>query len=255
MASMFYEPALAILKAVPGRQMSASEVRKRILAEYPELKWGGTQGPVRAMLLTAAEKGTPIKQVPGLKPPRFYYDASEPAACVAPPEPSEEEVLEAAFQKVNSELKAQLLKRICAMDDADFEVLVNRLVSRLGFGEDVTTPKNNDHGIDGYIFGDRLGLNVICVQAKKFVGHNVQRPQIDAFIGALEGRDGVFVTTSGFSPEARQKAAKTGSTSKIALIDGDQLVEFMIEYNLGVQDAGRVYTLKKIDEDFFNEFS
>lgn len=255
MASMLYEPALAILKAEGGKPMGASEVLHRILAEYPELKWGGTQGPVRAMLLKAAAQVTPIKQVPDVKPPKFYYDASVSSVGATPPEPSEEEVLDAAFQKVHSELKEQLLNRLCKMDDTDFEVLVNRLLSRLGFGDAVTTAKNNDHGIDGYIFGDRLGLNVICVQAKRYDGHNVQRPAIDAFIGALEGRDGVFVTTSGYSPEARAKASKTGSNSKIALIDGNQLVEFMIECNLGVQDTGRVYTLKKIDEDFFCEFS
>jgi restriction system protein len=252
---MFYEPALAILKSEGGRPLRASEVKQRILTEYPDLEWGGTQGPVRAMLLKAAEQGTPIKQVPDSKPPRFYYDESGSSEYAIPPEPSDEEALETAFQKLHSELKLKLLERLRDMEDDDFEVVVNRLVSRLGFGEAVTTKKNNDRGIDGYIFADRLGLNVICVQAKRYQdGQNVQRPAIDAFIGALEGRNGVFVTSSGFSPGARQKAEKTGSNSKIALIDGKQLVEYMIEFNLGVQDTGRVYTLKKIDEDFFADF-
>lgn len=205
--------------------------------------------------MSAAGNGTPIRMVQGLKPPRFYYsEAAAAAPSGAPiPDASPEEIMEEAYCRADRALRDELLSRIVKMDDASFEVLVNNLISRMGFGRAETTQASHDGGIDGYIYGDRLGLNVICVQAKRYDGHNVQRPEIDRFIGALEGRDGVFVTSSGFSPEARRKAEKPCCNSKIALIDGEMLVGFMIEYNVGVQDAGKTFVLKRLDMDYFEE--
>lgn len=253
---MFYEPSLEILKAESGRSLRVCEVSRLIKERHPELHWDGGDGPVRALLMSAAGNGTPIRMVQGSKPPRFYYSEVDTLSSSSPakiPDASPEEIMEEAFCRADRALRDELLARVLKMDDADFEVLVNNLISKMGFGRAETTQPSHDGGIDGYIYGDRLGLNVICVQAKRFDGHNVQRQDIDRFIGALEGRDGVFVTSAGFSPEARKKAEKTCTNSKIALIDGEQLVGFMIEYNVGVQDVGKPYTLKRVDSDYFDD--
>lgn len=256
MASMFYEPCVEILKTAGGTAMRVFEISREIKKNYPSLHWDGGDGPVRALLMSAAGNGTPIRMVQGSKPPRFYYsetDAASLAMKVKIPDASAEEIMEEAFCRADRALRDELLSRIIKMDETDFEILVNQLISQMGFGRAETTQPSHDRGIDGYIYGDRLGLNVICVQAKRYDGHNVQRQEIDRFIGALEGRDGVFVTSSGFSPEARKKAEKTCTNSKIALIDGEQLVGFMIEYNVGVQEVGKTYTLKRVDTDYFDE--
>ncbi len=254
MASMFYEPCVEILKAASGKEMRVFEVEKQIREKYPDLHWNGGDGPVRALLMSAAGNGTPIRMVQGVKPPRFYYcETAVTATNVQIPEASPEEIMEEAFGRADRALRDELLARVTKMSDTSFEFLVNNLISRMGFGKAETTQQSHDRGIDGYIYGDRLGLNVICVQAKRYDGHNVQRPEIDRFIGALEGRDGVFVTCSGFSPEARRKAEKPCCNSKIALIDGEMLVGFMIEFNVGVQEVGKSYMLKRLDTDYFDE--
>lgn len=256
MASMFYQPCLEILQSSAGNPLRVCEVSKKIKENYPQLKWAGGDGPVRALLMSAAGNGTPIRMVQGSSPPRFYYSEAESSSSGTDgkiPDASPEEIMEEAFCRADRALRDELLVRVKKMDETDFELLVNDLISRMGFGRAETTEPSGDRGIDGYIYGDRLGLNVICVQAKRYDGHNVQRPEIDRFIGALEGRDGVFVTCSGFSPEAKKKAEKTCTNSKIALVDGEQLVGFMIEYNVGVQDIGKPYTLKRVDSDYFDE--
>ena len=256
MASIFYEPCLEILKSANGSAMRVFEISREIKKRYPDVHWMGGDGPVRALLMSAAGNGTPIRMVQGEKPPRFYYseaDAHAPAMQMRIPDASPEEIMEEAFCRADRALRDELLARVTTMDDSAFEVLVNNLISQMGFGRAETTQPSHDGGIDGYIYGDRLGLNVICVQAKRYDGRNVQRPEIDRFIGALEGRDGVFVTSSSFSPEARRKAEKPCCNSKIALIDGEQLVGFMIEYNVGVQEVGKSYILKRVDTDYFDE--
>ena len=255
MASMFYEPCIEVLKSANGTPMRVFEVSREIKKRYPSLHWCGGDGPVRALLMSAAGNGTPIHMVQGEKPPRFYYtelDANHPENAIIP-DASPEEIMEDAYCRADRALRDELLAKISKMDDAEFEKLVNSLISKMGYGRAETTQQSHDGGIDGYIYGDRLGLNVICVQAKRYDGHNVQRQEIDRFIGALEGRDGVFVTSAGFSPEARRKAEKTGTNSKIALIDGEQLVGFMIEHNVGVQDVGKTFILKRVDIDYFDE--
>lgn len=113
--------------------------------------------------------------------------------------------------------------------------------------------RSGDEGIDGIIKEDRLGLDVFYVQAKKWTTTVVGRPEIQKSAGALQGqraRKGVFITTSTFSADARQFVANI--ESKIALIDGMQLVQFMFEHNVGVAPISQ-YEVKKIDTDFFEE--
>ena len=112
--------------------------------------------------------------------------------------------------------------------------------------------RSGDEGIDGIIKEDRLGLDVVYVQAKKWA-NTVGRPEIQKFAGALQGqraRKGGFITTSNFSNDARAFVANI--ESKIVLIDGPQLAQFMFEHNVGVSPAS-TYEVKKLDADFFEE--
>ena len=142
------------------------------------------------------------------------------------------------------------------MKPTPFEHLVNRLVAKILFGESEDTPPSHDGGIDGhvYLFSDPLGLNVVKVQAKLYkAGQNVRSNEIDGFIGALNGKNGgVFVTWSDFSKGAKEKA-KQAALSKIVLINGEQLLDYMVKYKVGVREKGISYTLSEIDKDFFDE--
>ena len=256
MASMFYLPCCEILKSCSPEDKSANELEKLLLENYSDLKWAGGQGPIRAMLLSAAKReDCPIRQVPDVLPPRFFYQEDDKSGdnYGSAPESSIEEIIENAYRKKLDELKEELLERIKKISDFSFEELVNELVSQMGFGRAETTRKSKDGGIDGYIYGDRLGLTVICIQSKHYNGYNVQRQEIQQFRGALNGRNGVFVTSSDFSSAAREEAARGGHNARIVLINGEQLVSYMIEYNIGVQNAGKSYVLKRIDSDFFND--
>lgn len=258
MASKFYMPALTILKNNAPNPMTANEIKKIIIEQYPDIVWSGTQGPIRAMLLRAASlNNSHIKLVLGnnSSPPSFYYqelsDNSDNAETI--PEPSPEEKMDDAYQFATDSLKEELRQRVRGLSDTHFEELVNQLISKMGFGQAKTTRRSHDGGIDGYIYGDRLGFNVICVQSKHFTEHNVQSKDIHSFIGALNGRDGVFVTSSDFSSGAKAVANNIKNGSHLVLINGDQLLDYMIEYNVGVQETGKKYILKQIDSDFFIE--
>jgi restriction system protein len=170
-----------------------------------------------------------------------------------------EETLESAYQRIRRDLAAELLDRVKKSSPAFFEQLVVTLLLRMGYGgsrQDAgkAIGRSGDEGIDGVIHEDRLGLDVIYIQAKRWDGKvKVGRPDIQKFVGALHGkraRKGVFLTTSEYSPDARDYAA--GIDSKVALIDGHQLAELMIDFDLGVSSATS-YTVKKIDSDFFGE--
>ena len=114
--------------------------------------------------------------------------------------------------------------------------------------------KGGDEGIDGTIKEDRLGLDIIYIQAKKWqTGNTVGRPEIQKFVGALAGqgaKKGIFITTSSFSKEAREYVPR--NETKIVLIDGEELTQLMIDHDLGVTPE-RSYTVKRIDSDFFGE--
>lgn len=127
----------------------------------------------------------------------------------------------------------------------------------MGYGGSIAeagkaTKYTNDEGIDGIIKEDKLGLDVIYIQAKRWEG-TVPRPEIQKFVGALAGqraKKGVFITTSNFSKEAITYAAQMDT--KIVLIDGEQLAQYMIDYSLGVS-VQNIYEIKKIDLDYFEE--
>lgn len=143
------------------------------------------------------------------------------------------------------------------VDPFRFEQVVIDLLFGMGYGgsrEEAAqvTKKSGDEGIDGIINEDRLGLDVIYVQAKRWKG-TVGRPDVQGFVGALAGKQaqkGVFITTSSFTAEAIQFVR--GLSQKVILIDGARLADLMIEHNIGVSTT-RTIALKRIDSDYFEE--
>lgn len=171
--------------------------------------------------------------------------------------PSEQ--FESAYKKLKSGLKTELLDTIMDCSPFFFERLVVDLLINLGYGgskkeagEAFAT--TGDEGIDGIIKEDKLGLDLIYIQAKRWKKDScVGRPEIQKFAGALQGKrakKGIFITTSYYSNEAREFVKALDS--KIILIDGDSLAEYMIESNTGVSVESK-YELKKIDSDYFSE--
>lgn len=168
-----------------------------------------------------------------------------------------EESLGTAHQTIRNSLASEILDKIKSCSPSFFERLVVELLVAMGYGGTLqdagkAVGKSGDGGIDGIIKEDRLGLDVIYLQAKRWEG-NVSRPEIQKFAGALLGnqaRKGVFITTSDFTKEAKDYI-KTIS-SNIILIGGEELAELMIDYNVGVSVA-TVYEIKKIDSDYFLE--
>ncbi|MBA4040281.1 MAG: restriction endonuclease [Erythrobacter sp.] len=168
-----------------------------------------------------------------------------------------EEQIDAASSLLASALKADLLARIVEQSPTFFERLIVELLVAMGYGgshEDAARQlgKSGDGGIDGVIDEDRLGLDRIYVQAKRYApGSSVGRPEIQGFVGSLVGlgaTKGVFVTTSSFSKQAQEYAR--GLQQRVILIDGDRLTELMIEFDVGVRRY-RSVEVKRVDEDFF----
>lgn len=168
-----------------------------------------------------------------------------------------EENLDESYRKIRESLANEIIEKVKSCPPIFFERLVVELLVAMGYGGTLqdagkAVGKSGDGGIDGIIKEDRLGLDVIYLQAKRWEG-NVSRPEIQKFAGALLGnqaRKGVFITTSDFTKEAKDYV-KTIS-SNIILINGDELAELMIDYNVGVSVATN-YEIKKIDSDYFSE--
>ncbi len=168
-----------------------------------------------------------------------------------------EESMEAAYRHINNDLESEILQTIKSCSPRFFELLVVDLIVRMGYGgsrQDAgkAVGKSADGGIDGIIKEDKLGLDNVYIQAKKWE-NSVSRPEIQKFAGALQGhraRKGIFITTSSFTNGAREYVA--GIESKIVLIDGDELAELMIDFDVGVSTLAS-YNVKKIDMDYFTE--
>ncbi|MBC7362509.1 MAG: restriction endonuclease [Candidatus Aminicenantes bacterium] len=170
---------------------------------------------------------------------------------------SPEETIERAYQAMIKDLAEELLQYVKKCSPAFFEKLVVDLLLSMGYGgtkKDAgeAIGRSGDEGIDGIIKEDRLGLDIVYIQAKRWE-NPVSRPEIQKFAGALQGqraKKGIFITTSSFTKEARDYAEKIDS--KIVLIDGEKLAELMIEHNIGVSLVSS-YQIKKIDQDYFSE--
>ena len=166
-----------------------------------------------------------------------------------------EESLEAAYQTIRENLADDILSTVRKCSPEFFEQLVVDLLVRMGYGGSrqeagQAIGRSADEGIDGIIKEDRLGLDIIYVQAKRWE-KVVSRPEVQKFAGALQGqraRKGVFITTSAFSREATEYAEKIDT--KIILIEGTQLANLMIDHGIGVTTVN-AYELKRIDSDYF----
>lgn len=166
-----------------------------------------------------------------------------------------EELIEIGFKTLNENLADNLLEKVKTYSPSFFEKLVVDLIVKMGYGGTIKDAgqaigKRGDEGIDGVIKEDKLGLDIIYIQAKKWE-NNVSRPEIQKFAGALQGKNakkGIFITTSDFSKNAVKYADRI--TSKIVLINGKDLTRLMIKYEVGVSISSS-YEVKKIDTDYF----
>lgn len=170
-----------------------------------------------------------------------------------------EESLETAYQRLRKSLAQELLNRVIGLPPAFFERLVVELLVKMGYGGSIKDAgkaigKSGDEGIDGTIKEDKLGLDIIYIQAKRWqIGNAVGRPELHKFVGALAGqgaKKGIFITTSNFTKDAIEYIPR--NETKIVLIDGEQLSQLMIDYNIGVSQVN-VYELKRIDNDYFGD--
>jgi len=239
---------LAFLKEYP------QAINSKVLQRFPEF----VEFQRRA---TKQDEGTAIVSVAGA----ISVLAVSAAAIAVPQEDVDilglgqtpEETLDASYQTLRRNLSQELLDRVKRNTARFFERLVIDLLVAMGYGgsrKDAgqAIGMSGDEGIDGIIKEDRLGLDVVYIQAKRWEG-TVGRPVVQAFAGSLEGqraRKGVLITTSQFSKEALDYVRVI--EKRIVLVDGEQLAQLMIDFGIGVTEIA-TYTVKKVDSDFFSE--
>lgn len=172
-----------------------------------------------------------------------------------------EEALEEAYQKIREDLSDEVLKAVINSSPGFFEKLVVELLVKMGYGgsrRDAARAVggSGDEGIDGIIDEDRLGLDTIYIQAKKWKEDSVVgRPEIQKFVGALQGqraKKGIFITTTRFTEDAKNYASNIDI--KVVLINGKRLANLMIDHNVGVSER-TTYEIKSLDSDYFGETS
>jgi restriction system protein len=164
---------------------------------------------------------------------------------------SPQDLIDEGFNLIDVQVKDELLEKLKSLDPFYFEKVILILLKKMGYGDFIETSKTGDGGIDGIINEDKLGLDKIYIQAKRYDENKVREKDIRNFIGAMSGdtQKGVFVTTSTFDPGAVKKAHDAHHT--IILIDGTKLVDLMHQYNVGIQ-VKAIYEVKEIDNDFFD---
>jgi restriction system protein len=186
-----------------------------------------------------------------------FYQQVQPAQEAADTPDTPEEALDAAHLALRSALADELLERLKTCSPGFFERMVVQLLVAMGYGGSLADAgqaigRSGDDGIDGIIKEDKLGLDVVCVQAKRWQA-TVGRPVVQAFAGSMEGqraRKGVLITTANFSKDAEEYVSRI--ERKIVLIGGRRLTELMIDHDIGVSTA-RSYVVKKLDADYFTE--
>jgi len=202
----------------------------KVLEQYPEFM----------EFHTAGRNGSPVMDIPA------EHQTETP-----------EEILQKAYQNMRGELASDVLGRVKANSPNFFESLVVDLMVAMGYGGSrsdagAAIGHAGDEGVDGIIKEDKLGLDTIYLQAKRWEG-TVGRPEIQKFVGALHGKrakKGVFITTGRFSEDAVEYIRNIDP--KVILIDGRKLADFMIEYNVGITPM-TVYEVKRVDSDYFAE--
>lgn len=177
-------------------------------------------------------------------------------ATAVPKTGTPDEVLNTAYEEINAALAEDLLSKLRESDPAFFEDIIVRLLTKMGYGYDATAGRvvgqSGDDGVDGVINLDRLGVDQVYVQAKRYAEQNViGSSALRDFYGALGMKDvtrGIFVTTSKFSSNARRTAEKLGA--RIVLVDGPQLARLLIAHEVGCR-VKRTYAIAELDESFF----
>ena len=201
--------------------------------------------PEYASFITKASETTP--------------NETEAAQLAAVSSSTPEEQIDAGYAVVHAALKADILQRVLAQSPSFFERVIVDLLVAMGYGGTheraaLRLGKSGDGGVDGVIDEDRLGLDRIYVQAKRYAAHiGVGRPEIQGFVGSLVGlgaTKGVFVTTSSFSSHATDYVRHL--PQRVILIDGERFAELMVEHGVGVR-ISRTIEVKRLDEDFFEE--
>jgi restriction system protein len=240
-------------------------LKKAGLIHYPG--WGKFQITDAGKLLLAKSPAkidlTVLKQYPEFLE---FYGGSKPeegpsigsATETAPSDETPEELITSSHATLRKLVQAELLAKIVAGSPKFFERLVVTLLTTMGYGGSLADAgqalgRPHDGGIDGVINEDKLGLDRIYIQAKKWKDTTVGSTEVQSFVGALAGvkaRRGVFITTSKFSREAIAYAASL--ENRVILIDGDRLTDLMFEYGLGVSTFN-TYAVKRVDNDFFDE--
>lgn len=164
---------------------------------------------------------------------------------------SPQDLIDEGFNSIDVQVKDELLEKLKSIDPFYFEKVILILLKKMGYGDFIETSKTGDGGIDGIINEDKLGLDKIYIQAKRYGENKVREKDIRNFIGAMSGdtQKGVFVTTSTFDQGAIKKAENAHHT--IILINGLKLVDLMHQYNVGIQ-VKTVYEVKELDMDFFD---
>ncbi|MEZ5044735.1 MAG: restriction endonuclease [Saprospiraceae bacterium] len=183
-----------------------------------------------------------------------FYNEENPKSQSTPTKiqnASPQDLIDEGFNLIDVQVKDELLEKLKSIDPFYFEKVILILLKKMGYGDFIETSKTGDGGIDGIINEDKLGLDKIYIQAKRYGENKVREKDIRNFIGAMSGdtQKGVFVTTSSFDSGAIKKAREAHHT--IILIDGLKLVDLMHQYNVGTQIKA-VYEVKELDNDFFD---
>lgn len=244
----------------PGRgRQKISDEGKKLVGQYPQ----GLPSEIVTEIVRGVKSDsattTPARPSQGDSKndaSKVARSASEPASV---DESTPQELIDESIAQLESALVHDILERVRSISPGAFEQLVVDVLLAMGYGgaeeRGIVTQASRDGGIDGVIDQDALGLSKIYVQAKRYGEKNtVGRPAIQEFVGAVhaEGTQGVFITSSSFTTDAREFAKKLSGSTSVVLVDGEQLARLMVKYGIGVQ-VERTYTIKRIDEDFFDE--
>lgn len=240
--ALTYIKQAALLKATRRGYFRITERGKEVLSQKPK--------KIDAKFLERFPEFIEFRQ---RRKEKGEKDKVEPTPSTETPE----EALEQAYQALQEGLATDLLQNIKECSASFFERLVVDLLVKIGYGGSrkeagQAIGRSGDEGIDGIIKEDKLGIDIIYIQAKRWE-NTVGRPEIQKFAGALQGqraRKGIFITTSNFSKEALDYVKYLDT--KIILIDGERMAELMIDHNVGVSPLAS-YEIKKIDTDYFLE--
>lgn len=235
-----------LLERVKRGTYRITEEGKRVAAESPEMidRDYLMRFPKFAEFMSSTNaQGSQLKSAPLLQAPVSNQ--------------TPEDVIESAYATLQAQLVADVVDHLHKIDPFKFERIILDVLLAMGYGGSrkdaaTLTKISHDEGIDGVINEDRLGLDVIYVQAKRWQ-ETVGRKEIQSFVGALAGKraqKGIFITASSFAQTAREYASSL--PQKVILIDGQRLAELMVEHNIGVS-AHHTYLTKKVDSDYFEE--